>query len=1253
MATADFRTPQTSLSASLSTQTLDVLALAKLSLRFAGSLKITVWLFAVSLILVLVGTLAQDELNMLAVKNRYFVTWFAWLYLDDFFPQAFLDHKERIGREWPLFGSDQGARFPFLGGKMVGVLLFINLVAAKATRFKVHAKGNSLLSGIALLTIGLAITAAIVLTGHSSDGLQGNLPFSSDLLWAGTLAGATVLGSVSAMVGFQAKNNFVKVLGFIFAAVTAAALGYTFFTGSRIDESGLRIVWQLAKGIGAGAFLLAGAIFVFGKQGGNVVLHFGVALLMFGQFVFGDRQLEQRLTLVEGEASNSLINLDEIELSFIEKQPGVDRVIAVPFSLLTTNYEAKSRITDPKLPFDIEVRSIYPNADIVAPDPAKNAATIGIGLQEMAVAKSLAGGTDGEMNFPALYVELFEKGTDKSKGIHLASLMISDREALTSSGQTKDRFDEVVADAQTYQLGLRFHRQVKPYWIQLQDVQRINYSGSDTPRDYSSHIRIVDAEADQDRKERIWMNNPLRYRGETFYQSSYTPLPSGKEMTGIQVVKNSGWMIPYVACSISALGMLAHFFGSLVRFFRRYEREGRQDATKVAASLVNGTKDGGTSIEIAANTASSTAANRIAGADRRSLFPVTLTAVVASVVGFYLLVPWQSVKYGLRPGNRLQEFDFQTAGKIPVQFGGRLMPLDAYARQTLKGISNRESLAVDQYTPQGLSSRSGGKKITAMQWLMEVASDADDLRGLRMFRIDSEAVRSELNLERRSSKLYSLEEIGPGWAGVSRQVDAANGKSDKELDFKERKLVELDRRTRLFTLASASFGLPIPEPISEQEFKQVFPTRDPEDRNLFALEMLQRKLQALAQMSAPSIVAPSKSVAATAIDAPKWSPFSVGFFTHLTEVARNEETSAAPGIEAFGDMLKAYSDAERDPAAFNTAVDKLLSSVNEYPIAGYHRGRVALERWMQSNDPTYVSLYIYLAGLIVGLVGLLVGIFKPVPRVHWSVLAIVAVAFAIHTFAIFCRMYVTGRAPVINLYSSAVFIGWATVLFGISVEFLFRYGIGNLLSTFGGVASLLVAYGLTFTTTDTMPVLQAVLDTQFWLATHVISVTLGYVATLVAGLMGIGYLIVNWSGGSKDLRHTIYRCVYAASCFGILFSFVGTVLGGLWADDSWGRFWGWDPKENGALLIVIWNALMLHARWDGMVAARGFSLLAIGGNIVTAWSWFGTNELGIGLHSYGFTEGVLYYLSLFVASQLLFVIADGFFAAFKRATSAV
>ena len=89
--------------------------------------------------------------------------------------------------------------------------------------------------------------------------------------------------------------------------------------------------------------------------------------------------------------------------------------------------------------------------------------------------------------------------------------------------------------------------------------------------------------------------------------------------------------------------------------------------------------------------------------------------------------------------------------------------------------------------------------------------------------------------------------------------------------------------------------------------------------------------------------------------------------------------------------------------------------------------------------------------------------------------------------------------------------------------------------------------------------------------------------------------------------------VYGIVCFATLFSFVGTILGGIWADQSWGRFWGWDPKENGALLIVIWNAIILHARWGGLVRERGLMDLAVFGNIVTSFSWFGVNMLGVGL----------------------------------------
>ena len=230
--------------------------------------------------------------------------------------------------------------------------------------------------------------------------------------------------------------------------------------------------------------------------------------------------------------------------------------------------------------------------------------------------------------------------------------------------------------------------------------------------------------------------------------------------------------------------------------------------------------------------------------------------------------------------------------------------------------------------------------------------------------------------------------------------------------------------------------------------------------------------------------------------------------------------------------------------------------------------------------------------------------------------------FALHTFALICRIYISGRPPVTNLYSSAVFIGWAAVLFALVFEVIYRFGIGNLLAAVIGFPTLFIAYNLAGDG-DTIQVMQAVLDTQFWLTTHVVCISLGYAATFVAGALGVFYVIIAHLANQLDhkQRQSLLRMTYGTLCFAAFFSFIGTVLGGLWADDSWGRFWGWDPKENGALMIVIWNALVLHARWGGMVRQRGMAVLAVFGNIVTAWSWFGVNQLGEGLHATDFVRG--------------------------------
>jgi ABC-type transport system involved in cytochrome c biogenesis permease subunit len=233
-------------------------------------------------------------------------------------------------------------------------------------------------------------------------------------------------------------------------------------------------------------------------------------------------------------------------------------------------------------------------------------------------------------------------------------------------------------------------------------------------------------------------------------------------------------------------------------------------------------------------------------------------------------------------------------------------------------------------------------------------------------------------------------------------------------------------------------------------------------------------------------------------------------------------------------------------------------------------------------------------------------------------------------------VYISGRPPITNLYSTAIFIGWAVVLLSLILESVQRLGLANIVASVIGFITLFLAYNLSLDG-DTFIVLQAVLDTQFWLATHVITINLGYAATYAAGAWGIVYILFThvFPVLDADAAKKVLRTLYGTLCFAIFFSFVGTVLGGLWADDSWGRFWGWDPKENGALMIVLWNALVLHARWGGLVKGLGLSTLAVFGNVITTWSYFGVNEYGVGLHAYGASESsTATWLLVFAATQL-------------------
>ena len=233
--------------------------------------------------------------------------------------------------------------------------------------------------------------------------------------------------------------------------------------------------------------------------------------------------------------------------------------------------------------------------------------------------------------------------------------------------------------------------------------------------------------------------------------------------------------------------------------------------------------------------------------------------------------------------------------------------------------------------------------------------------------------------------------------------------------------------------------------------------------------------------------------------------------------------------------------------------------------------------------------------------------------------SIVLGCLAVSTLWLVVRMLLTGRPPVTNLPSTFLFTGWLfLVLAAVLVYRESRQGIAVLALITGAVlpyfSGLFVGGGDPF-----MPP-QAVLNTNFWLALHVSMISGGYAAVLVSALVGHAYL---WTAASRKPGNLtpLWNALSASLVWGLSLTFVGTLLGGFWADQSWGRFWGWDPKENGALLIILWTALVLHLRATGWAQEWGTAFAAAMGLSVLLFSWMGVNLLGQGFHSYSATTG--------------------------------
>ncbi|MBI3925579.1 MAG: cytochrome c biogenesis protein CcsA [Armatimonadetes bacterium] len=362
---------------------------------------------------------------------------------------------------------------------------------------------------------------------------------------------------------------------------------------------------------------------------------------------------------------------------------------------------------------------------------------------------------------------------------------------------------------------------------------------------------------------------------------------------------------------------------------------------------------------------------------------------------------------------------------------------------------------------------------------------------------------------------------------------------------------------------------------------------------------------------------------------------------------RNPQIASA--MAPVGQAVKQLEQAvvSSQPEEFSRAAASLrdqLASMGPYPATG----DLARETHFNQFHAFRKAWILYLAGFLC--------LFFADPRkrgtLYWIGLSIACFGFALHAYGFYLRCVIAGRPPVTNMYESVIWVGFGAVLFSLIFEFIYHARNYLLASTAGAVVCLILADTLPAVLDPSIKPLTPVLRNNFWLTIHVLTITLGYAAFLMS--LGLGHMVV-WKhitgpvakddpGADVVLKarkaelKSLTTALYKALQVGVLLLAAGTILGGVWANYSWGRFWGWDPKEVWALIALLGYLAILHARYAGWVGNYGmgaWSIVAFQGVLM---AWYGVNfVLGAGLHSYGFGDGGNQWVYAYVGLEMLFV----------------
>jgi cytochrome c-type biogenesis protein CcsB len=546
-----------------------------------------------------------------------------------------------------------------------------------------------------------------------------------------------------------------------------------------------------------------------------------------------------------------------------------------------------------------------------------------------------------------------------------------------------------------------------------------------------------------------------------------------------------------------------------------------------------------------------------------------------------------------RPGERRAGWNFSALGKVPLLSGGRLKPLDTFAREVSLMVTGSRSF-------QGFE---------PLELLLSWSVAQDVWSGREFIQVGREDLKRQLGLDPARTRFSPRELIA----------------SSSLVQYAER-------------LGGGPMG---GEQLSKPPLVGGIQKQDPREKEL---------KQLLDRLSAFRGIVSGQGWPAVPQPAPSpWLPL----------LSRSEEGMAIRS--AYFSVIQAY--AVEDRAAFEGAVGQLEQAV-ESRIPEFRSGAerlIALESFYNRTRPFLVSWLVYLFAAISVSLSLLLaagrnpmvlaGVEAPGAKTESPAgglergllkagLGLTWLGFVIHAGGILLRSVIAGRPPVSNMYESILWVAFGVVVFALILYWRQKQAVLLGAATYLATFFLIVADSAPMMMDPGIHPLVPVLRSNLWLTIHVLTITLGYSAfALTLGIANVSlFQFLRPTAGSAARIANLNQLAYRAMQFGVVLLAAGTILGGVWADYSWGRFWGWDPKEVWALIALLGYIAVLHARYVGWVGSFGFAAWSVLSFLLVVMAWYGVNfVLGAGLHSYGFSTGGRSGVAIFTLIQLAYL----------------